>query len=151
MTAPALQSGPVPDMTAPALQSGPVSDMTAPALQSGPVPDMTAPALQSGPVPDMTAPALQSGPVPNHWPLREEAARLAAAVCSKYGQPFYQIQSRIVKALNTAWQQLSNPLTTHYGESQVLLPQGLAGLWAGRPCGVPNMWDPNNMLPLCCS
>lgn len=88
---------------------------------------------------------LGSGPVPNHWPLREEAARLAAAVCSKYGQPFYQIQSRIVKALNTAWQQLSNPLTTHYGAvvglvalghqtvRQVLLPNLAAYLTVLEP------------------
>ena len=94
----------------------------------------------------MMHPALQSGPVPNHWPLREEAARLAAAVCSKYGQPFYQIQSRIVKALNSAWQQLSNPLTTHYGESQVLPPQASAEL-----CAAGLLRCPKHMLLPCCS
>ncbi|KAL0022759.1 hypothetical protein WJX79_000193 [Trebouxia sp. C0005] len=51
----------------------------------------------------------------DHWSVREEAARLAALVCAKYGQPYYQIQPRITQALNTAFQQANNPLTTHYG------------------------------------
>lgn len=51
----------------------------------------------------------------DHWSVREEAARLAALVCAKYGQPYYQIQPRITQALNTAFQQTNNPLTTHYG------------------------------------
>jgi len=58
---------------------------------------------------------VQASGVEDHWSVREEAARLAALVCAKYGQPYYQIQPRITQALNTAFQQTNNPLTTHYG------------------------------------
>ncbi len=58
---------------------------------------------------------VQASGLEDHWSVREEAARLAALVCAKYGQPYYQIQPRITQALNTAFQQTNNPLTTHYG------------------------------------
>ena len=58
---------------------------------------------------------MQANGLEDHWAVREEAARLAAAVCAKYGEPYYQIQPRITQALNTAFQQTNNPLTTHYG------------------------------------
>lgn len=58
---------------------------------------------------------VQASGLEDHWSVREEAARLAALVCAKYGQPYYQIQPRITQALNTAFQQANNPLTTHYG------------------------------------
>ena len=60
---------------------------------------------------------VQASGVEDHWSVREEAARVAALVCSKYGEPYYQIQPRITQALNTAFQQTNNPLTTHYGIS----------------------------------
>ena len=58
---------------------------------------------------------VQASGVEDHWSVREEAARVAALVCSKYGEPYYQIQPRITQALNTAFLQAHNPLTTHYG------------------------------------
>ena len=57
----------------------------------------------------------QASGVENHWSVREAAARLAALVCAKYGEPYYQIQPRITQALNSAFQQTNNPLNTHYG------------------------------------
>ena len=62
------------------------------------------------------AACLQASGLEDHWAVREEAARLAALVCRKYGEPYYQIQPRITQALNTAFQQTTNPLTTHYGK-----------------------------------
>ena len=57
----------------------------------------------------------QASGVEDHWSVREAAARLAALVCAKYGEPYYQIQPRITQALNSAFQQTNNPLNTHYG------------------------------------
>lgn len=57
----------------------------------------------------------QASGVEDHWSVREAAARVAALVCAKYGEPYYQIQPRIMQALNSAFQQTNNPLNTHYG------------------------------------
>ncbi|KAL3148177.1 hypothetical protein ABBQ38_014457 [Trebouxia sp. C0009 RCD-2024] len=63
----------------------------------------------------MVGKRLGASGVQDHWSVREAAARVAALVCAKYGEPYYQIQPRITQALNSAFQQTNNPLTTHYG------------------------------------
>ena len=71
---------------------------------------------------------VQASGLEDHWAVREEAARLAL-VCSKYGEPYYQIQPRITQALNTAFQQSGTPLTTHYGKHYAFMLRQLISLW----------------------
>lgn len=52
----------------------------------------------------------------DHWSVREEAARVVRLVCSRFSDPFFNIQPRISKTLLKALLDPSKPPATHYGE-----------------------------------
>eukprot|EP00026_Physarum_polycephalum_P005691 Phypoly_transcript_05726.p1 GENE.Phypoly_transcript_05726~~Phypoly_transcript_05726.p1 ORF type:complete len:428 (+),score=90.24 Phypoly_transcript_05726:605-1888(+) len=58
---------------------------------------------------------LGDNPMANHWELRDFSASLVALICKRYGTTYTSIQPRITKTLTAALQDISKPLTTHYG------------------------------------
>jgi len=58
---------------------------------------------------------LCENPSDNHWELRDFSAELVAKICNKFGDVYANLQSRITKTLTHALQDVTKPLTTHYG------------------------------------
>mmetsp|Transcript_40187 Transcript_40187/g.89167 ORF Transcript_40187/g.89167 Transcript_40187/m.89167 type:complete len:753 (+) Transcript_40187:85-2343(+) len=72
----------------------------------------------------MVAKTIGAHPLEDHWSVRDAAARLVQLVCTRYGQPYYNVQPRISKTLLKAFLDATKPLATHYGAIQGLSALG---------------------------
>ncbi|EFJ41475.1 hypothetical protein VOLCADRAFT_68197 [Volvox carteri f. nagariensis] len=72
------------------------------------------------------AKALGPGPRCDHWRLRDSAGSLVAAVCGRFGEPFYSLKVKVSKQLLRALLDGSKPLPSHYGAVMGLAALGPA-------------------------
>jgi transcription initiation factor TFIID subunit 6 len=78
---------------------------------------------------------LAEGPMDNHWELRDFSATLVSQICKRFGDAYTSLLPRITKTLTHALQDVTKPLTTHYG--------AIVGITALGPRSVETLLLPN--------